>query len=324
MLLPAIETWKQWGAMFTSVPHWTPAVQEICRRTGISARHIEAGYPGTNAVFVLDQTYVVKIYAPFCHADFELERALYPIVSEHTRIPSPRLLAQGVLVDAIRWPYIVMDYKPGQPIREVRPRLGADDLLDLASTLGAMVRQLHQIPLRRLARVRHARDEWAVWRQLRMKRCIDELRREDGLPAQLLDEIDAFLRSQTWEQDARMVLVNGDLTEDHILMEKHAGRWRISGLLDFADALIAPREYEWIALWFGALESHAGELQAFMRGYDPNLSLDDAFFHRALAFTFLHQFGAGIIATTLERLGRPRVRSLPELSEILWGFSASW
>jgi hypothetical protein len=138
------------------------------------------------------------------------------------------------------------------------------------------------------------------------------------------------------------------LTEDHILLEQDHGRWRISGLIDFGDALIAPREYEWIALWFGALECHADEFMAFMRGYKPPASVeppipvglpipaeppapagstdpattgtvfDKPFFNTTLAFTFLHEFSAGIIDVTLKRLGYPPVRSLRELQRVLW------
>ena len=86
MLLPDIKTWQEWGGMFTDVAQWRAAVDEICRREQIRYRQIMAGYPGTNAVFVLDRSYVVKIYAPFCHEDFDLERTLYPILSGQANI----------------------------------------------------------------------------------------------------------------------------------------------------------------------------------------------------------------------------------------------
>ena len=70
MLLPAIHTWAEWASLFTNVPRWTPVVHAIGRQAAIPIERIEAGFPGTNAVFVLDRTYVLKIYAPFCRRDF--------------------------------------------------------------------------------------------------------------------------------------------------------------------------------------------------------------------------------------------------------------
>ncbi len=304
--------------MFTDVVQWTPAVREISRREGIVVAHIEAGYPGTNAVFVLDRRWVVKIYAPFCHADFELERTLYPLLSAATRIPSPRLLAEGVLDDALRWPYIVMDFKPGQPIREVRAQIPTPNRIEIATTLGAMTGELHAIPLARVAEVQNLRGDWPNWRQQRWVACLAELEAQAGLPTPVLDEIAAFLAANTGDESAPSLLVNGDLTEDHVLLDERDGWWYISGLLDFADALVAPRAYEWIALWFGALDRQPDELAAFMSSYDPAIALDDDFFQEALLFTFLHQFGAGMVASTLEKWGHSPPESLAELQRILW------
>lgn len=318
MLLPVIETWKQWGAMFTDVAQWTPTVREVCRREGIGFEHIEAGYPGTNAVFVLDGRWVVKIYAPFCHADFELERMLYPLLSETTHIPSPRLLAEGVLEDALHWPYIVMDFKPGQSIREVRTQISTPNRIEIAMALGAMTYELHGIPLIRVAQMPNLRSDWPAFHRQRLTGCLAELKTRVGLPAPILDEIAAFLTANVNGESAPLMLINGDLTEDHILLEEKDGWWRVSGLLDFADALIAPRAYEWIALWFGALDRQFDEFAAFMRSYNPAILLDGAFFQEALLFTFLHQFGAGIVADVLKKWRNSPPESLAELQRVLW------
>jgi hypothetical protein len=55
-----------------------------------------------------------------------------------------------------------------------------------------------------------------------------------------------------------------------------------------------------------------------MTAYDPHLKLDDAFFTRAMAFTFLHEFGPDILALTLKAMGQPQIESLQELQALLW------
>ncbi|MBN1580505.1 MAG: aminoglycoside phosphotransferase family protein [Anaerolineae bacterium] len=318
MLLPAIQTLQEWGAMFTDVAQWTAAVDEICRRERIRYRQIEAGYPGSHAVFCLDRSYVVKIYAPFFPEDFDLERTLYPVVSRHTNIPSPRLVAQGILEDAIRWPYIVMDFKPGQPIREVRDRIAPDNLIEIAATLGDMIRKIHDIPLTQLDGLGDLIEDWETFARDRKARCVEDLCANNLLPPSVIDAIPAFLAAHAETTSQPLRLVNGDLTEDHILLEQRHGSWCISGLIDFGDAMIAPREYEWIALWFSALDCQGDEFRACMQSYGTDIALDGPFFDAAMAFTLLHEFAAGIIDWTLKRWEYPPVQSFRALQDLLW------
>jgi len=321
MLLPEIQTWAEWGRMFTDVAQWTPAVGEICRRESISYRCIQAGYPGTNAVFILDQAWVVKIYAPFCKEDFFRERELHPLLARNPQIPVPRLRAVGTLSDRIEWPYIIMNYLPGQPIREVRNHINRTNRLEIAATLGQIVRELHCTPLHEVKSLDTSRGHWRRFLDGRMAGCVEELRRDGILSAGVLDEIPAFLQSVvgTPRPQVPLVLVNGDLTEDHLLVRKEGERWLISGVIDLADSLIGEREYEWVALWLSALDRDAECMRAFMDTYDSGKSLDDAFLDRALAFTFVHEFGASCIKAVLQGMGYPDLGSVRQLRHLLWG-----
>ncbi len=318
-LLPVITTWAEWGRMFTNTAQWTAAVREICHRHGLPVQRVEAGYPGTNAVFVVDDTYVVKVYAPFCPEDFDLERELYALLGLNPHLPVPQLIAQGVLEDQTRWPYIIIDFKPGVPIREVRAFIPRRNLERIAADLGEMVRELHRVPVASLTSLPHSRASWEAFVQRRQIEVADPARWAGILPAPVVAEIPEFLASVlTEDEETPLALLNGDLTEDHILLEHHDGKWRISALIDFGDALVGVRDYEWVALWFSGLERDYDGLTTFMAAYDPLLKLDDTFYRRAMAFTFLHEFGVDILAFTLKALGQPQVTAIQELQALLW------
>jgi hygromycin-B 7''-O-kinase len=326
MLLPAIRTWAEWGQIFTDLKQWEAAVRAICHRENIPCRDIEAGYPGTNAVYIIDRTYVVKIYAPFCHRDYDLECTLYPLLARDPQIPAPRLLTHGTWQDRIDWPYIVMNYVPGQPIREVRKEIPPSNRADLAAHLGHILQRLHLISLDTIRAAEslgafHASERaWRRFVRSRRLQFAQQFRQETALPPQVIDQCAAWLEC-VWDdvQTDRLVLLNGDVTEDHVLVQRQEGLWRISGLIDFADTLIGQVDYEWIALWFGALDREVDAMRACMRAYHSGMQLDRDFVTRALVFTLLHQFGAGIVRSTLERMGKPPVRSLGELYDLLWG-----
>lgn len=305
--------------MFTNTAQWVAAVREICHRHNLPVQHVEAGYPGTNAVFVVDDAYVVKIYAPFCPEDFDLERELYALLGANPRLPVPELLAEGILEDQIDWPYIVIDFKSGMPIREARTLIPHRNLLRIAAELGEIVRELHRVPVASLTSLAHTQASWQRFMRQRQIEVADAALWNGILPESVVAEIPEFLASALdGAEETPLALLNGDLTEDHILLKQRSGKWRISGLIDFGDALVGSRDYEWIALWFSALDRDYEELTAFMAAYDPRLKLDDAFFTRAMAFTFLHEFGADILALTLKAMGQPQIESLQELQALLW------
>jgi len=318
-LLPVVTTWAEWGRMFTNTAQWTAVVREICHRHDLPVQHVEAGYPGTNAVFVVDDTYVVKIYAPFCPEDFDLERELYALLGPNPRLPVPQLIAQGILEDRIRWPYIIIDFKPGAPIREVRDRIPHRNLLRVAAELGEMVRELHRVPVASLTSLPHTQASWQQFVRQRQAEVAETALWAGILPEPVVAGIPEFLAFTLADSlEVPLALLNGDLTEDHILLEQRNGRWRISALIDFGDALVGARDYEWIALWFSAMDRDYDELAAFMAAYNPHLRLDDTFFTRAMAFTFLHEFGPDILAFTLRALGKPQIESIQELQALLW------
>lgn len=346
--LPRIETWHDWGEIFLDVPTWAPLVREICRRADLPCHTIVAGYPGSNAVFIVNRSdpahrVVVKIYAPLCPEDYEFERELHPLLAQIPELGAPMLLDHGVLVSETRWPYVVLSFVPGEPIREVREAISDKNLMCIAADLGRRVRALHALPLDVVISLDVTAASWQRYVRDQIPRTIKALNRESLLPQRLLGQIPAYVAdvldvapcdraapsvraladsaSLAGECDPGcdgLVLVSGDITEDHILLREVAGAWRISGLIDFADARVAPRDYEWVALWFGALDRDAGALSAFLRAYDPKTKLDAAFYRRALAFTLLHEFGALIIVETLPRRLQAKITEMDELLEALW------
>lgn len=308
--------------MFTKVVLWKPAVQEICFRASIPLESIATAYPGTNAVFIVNQRFVVKIYAPFCHDDYHLERELLSKLGDKTLIPAPLIHAMGILEDRISWPYIIMEYLPGQPIREVRDKITHNNLMEITARMGTIVRTLHKIPISSLNNLDRSQNGWRRYSQQQIKTVVKKLQRNRILPDSVIQAIPAFIAAEIAKHreghNERLSLVHGDLTADHWLLNNHQGQWSLSALLDFADAKISPLAYEWVALWFGALDRNHESLLSFMHSYDPNITIDDDFYGRAMAYTFLHEFGAEIIETVLPEHIRDSITSNEHLIQVLW------
>jgi len=317
-LLPPVETWDDWSAIFNDAAVWKPVVDAICARERITYRRIEPGYPGTHAVFILDRKRVVKVFSPLWPDDkreVEVVRELGP----NEAIPTPHVEAIGTVHDRIEWPYLVMEYLPGQPLRKVRDSIPRQNLLNIATGVGRIVKALHSVdttalqasrPVERFVRLVERKRSEAPG-QLEEKGIVTE--RCSGEIRELLDATASDLDTEAF------VLVNGDVHEDHILLIERDQGWVITGLIDFGDAHVGVRDYEWMPLWLGLFDRDAGPWRAFIEAYDPVLLTEKEFPRRALAWTLLHDFGTDSIVELIEAIGgAPKIDSLNELQEFLW------
>ena len=65
--LPSIQVdgWDEWTRVYNDPSVWRPLIDAICAREGIGYRQLRAASANTNAVFLLDRAYALKIYSPF-------------------------------------------------------------------------------------------------------------------------------------------------------------------------------------------------------------------------------------------------------------------
>ncbi len=314
--LPPVETWKDWSAIFSDTALWRPVVAEICSREGIACSNIEAGYPGTNAVYVIDRTYVVKVYNPVWE-DFGVERDLHTILGRGNKVPIPSLVSSGQFVDRIEWDYLITEFAEGTPIRELRDCISQYDLIEIARHLGEIVRALHETDVSRLENLKQHETGLQLAHR-RKSEIVKEMRDKKLLADNVVDEMESFVEASVGLGRDPFVLVHGDLTEDHLLLKRQAGKWAITALLDFGDARLCPREYDWPALWLDLLRRNTSTLRAFFEAYDRAVLEDEDFIRRAFVWTLFHDFGTGIVEDQLKRHDAEQVRSVDDLRELMW------
>ena len=319
--LPAPDNWGQWAPMLKDVALWRPVIQCICQENELGpVEEIEGGYAGTCAVFIVDRQTVIKIFPPFLPDDFLREVEAYELVGARLDPYMPELLAYGSYPDQIDWHYLAITYLPGEPIREVRSLMTPEDKLAAARELGWTIRRLHQTPLEKAEVLVPKSEEWLAFLGRRRKECLLELKDNTNLPLEVLREVARFLTPGQLvpSRDFQLKLLNGDFTEDHLLLVYRLGEWRMSGLIDWADALVGVSEYEWVALWFGLCSQEVEMFREVLATYDPEIRLDNPFRRRMMAYTFIHRFGPTIIGDMLRKPGAPAVRSLVDLQTWLW------
>lgn len=288
-IFPKAIGWDNWGGLMCDVELFSPLVREACAAFGYAPRSISAGFPGTHAVFLVDDVYVVKLYAPLGIPDEAAERACYRAIDAF-RVPlTPKLYAEGVLrAGGYEWPYIVIEYMPGRAVRDIWPELSAERRTKIGAELGRWAVGYHALknPFDKNLSV----ASWDAEKQLdkSMKTLIVDQRMDRSL----IDELRAFALSRIAEKERPVMLLHCDLTEDHLLIEGDEMR-----VIDFADSRMAWECLEWVTLWFGLLARDDRAFFAFLEACGRRWS--EAVREELLLGALLHSFGAQILLGTL-------------------------
>jgi hygromycin-B 7''-O-kinase len=231
----------------------------------------------------------------------DAELAMHELLADHAEIPVPSLLAAGELfpdAEEWSWPYLVTRRLSGEPVRVLdRSR---SDLTALATRLGGVAANLHRlVPPAPIA----SRDTIGV-----LRRSASERLERLGLPRHLLEQVPEYLA----DAPAPSVLVHADITADHVFLEEG----RLEGIIDWGDAMVADRHYEFVAVYLDALAGSRELFRAFLDGY--GLSPDEQFATRSLQGVLEFQFDAVKRVNKLANL--ESVASLDHLAERLFAF----
>ena len=317
-LLPPIDTWAQWSATFDDVRIWKPLVDAICEREGIGYDRIEAPASNTNAVFILDRRVAIKIFSPFW-AEFAFERTLLELLGRGAAVPVPAVRAAGLFHDRRDWSYLAMEFCTGRPLDQLQPELARAALLEVAAQAGRMVGRLHAIDPRPLAAIDKG-ESWDALIQRRRREVLPALVDRRLIAPRVARELEAVLdEALAAARSVPRVVVHGDLNAEHLLLEEREGRWIVSALIDFGDARIGVRDYEWMPLWLGLCNRDSAVLRAFLQAYDPTLLADDRLGRRIAAWTLLHDYGTDALAELFENTGTARpAPSLETLQALVW------
>lgn len=319
MKRPLFSTAREYAERFTDPTYWRPYVEEVCARHALPCSVIRAGLPGSNAVFLVDQRYAVKLYPDLFGGarSYPIERACYGLVAGAQGIPAPGLVAAGELFDrdGWPWPYIVTTVIPGLSLGESRADYGDRELL--AAWLGPTLRRIHALPI---AAAPALPLGWAAYRDflIYLRAGVAARHAEWGaLPAHLQAQLDDYMPAVDALYDAGMppCLVHGDLNRDHVLGEEREERWEPTGLIDFGDARVGDPAYDLVALHLGLFDTDKHLLRIFLDAYgDPRMA--SALPRRAMALTLLFEFNV------LEGLPLDQVATLDELATRLWDLDA--
>ncbi len=317
-LLPPIESWADWSASFNDALLWKPVIDAICDSEGVAYGVVEIPKSNTNAVFILDRRFVVKIYSPFW-SEFDIEPPLLQALRRGGDVPVPDVVAAGRFQDRAAWDYLVIEYCEGQTLDAIRTDISREDVLSIAAQLGRIVSSLHETDLSLVGDI-GAGESWEDLVERRRRDALAELVARGMIAPGVADSLAPILDAGvSGAKRMPRVAVHGDLESDHVLINNIGGEWKITRIIDFGDAKIGVGDYEWMPLWLGMFDRDIEAMRAFLGSYEPSLLTDEEWPGRVMAWTLLHDFGTDGVSEALGRSGaRTPIETLDELESVVW------
>ena len=219
-----------WDKMLGSISVFTPLVEHIMNKTNLPLAKIEKALHGTNAVFKTGN-YIVKIYAPNLSGidDFtEFNNELFGTNrANKLGVPAPKVIADGFIDDKYCFAYMVTEYINGIGLDEVFKMASDCEKVAIARKLRTITDKMN-IPCEPFNSINVFDDKgrYPCW---------------DKYPERFKMERLEYIKSCDYGKN---VFVHGDLGRDNILLTSQGELY----IIDFGDAVLAPKAYEHVLL----------------------------------------------------------------------------
>lgn len=272
LFIHKINDWTSWSNVFQSIEAFTALIRYIYEKENLPFEQLENLKPGTNAVFKVGNT-VCKVFAPKesgmdSQSDYDTE--MFGLIRANLLgISAPKLIASGNIHDRYDFLYFIMEYIDGKSLGDIEGGLTNLEKEEIGVKLRKITDKLNT-PCERFNKWDVVERELSNKRWHRLSNSFNEERR-------------AYLHKL---QIYKKVYIHGDLNPDNVLLDSNRNLF----IIDFADALLAPAEYELVALC-GLFDYSSVYMRGYFgKDYKPK-EISKKYFNGIL----MHDFGADII-----------------------------
>jgi aminoglycoside phosphotransferase (APT) family kinase protein len=140
---------------------------------------------------------------------------------------------------------------PGATAEDTWEHVPRAEQLAIARSLGTITAAIHRLPQQALAAVERrfgGRDEHIIAPE-RAKR-VAEIEATDRLSVRQRDDLLRFLHEEAREHlDGLQKVAHFDLAHNHIYLSRATRAWQVAGIIDWAEAVLGPPEWDVVYLW---------------------------------------------------------------------------
>lgn len=303
MKLPARIEARAFDALHDDPAAWRDIIVSLAREHGAAPADVTQAGDGTVLVALLGGDRVIKLFPPFLRDHFDFECAMLGLLHRRLSVPTPELLATG---NRDGWPYLVETQLHGEQLDRAWPRLAEAARLALLEQIGALIAEVHALPVATLLPLT---PRWPAFIGVQRERCHARQQRTD-LPAHLLAQLAAFVAGALPQGPA--VPLTGEYSPWNLFVRGA----RLAAMFDFGDGLVGPREYDLLGPLCFFAAGRPERVHALLAGYGAP-PLDAAARQAMLRLLLLHRYSNLKLQLALE--GWQQAPDFETLAEWLWG-----
>ena len=312
MKFPSITTIKEFEKHYQN-DVWFDSAKRICGYCAISFDTLKRAADSEHIVFLVDDSFVIKIFTPF-RRGYEREKAALEFACGKTSLKIPEIIATGKFEN---YAYIVTTQLAGELMtRELWLTLPEKEQIAVLTELAAGLKELHSHNAGSFGFDWHKfvahQAEIAVERQINAR-----------VNPEWIEKLPDFIETnlKLLPKDSPTVFLHGDVHFGNLRLRKSNGRWQISGLFDFADSLCGFHEFDFVAIGLLMIQEQAEIQREFFRAYGyKEDELDESLRKRLMLMTVLYE--CSDLRRYALRLKPEAVNfSLAELEKAIWSFA---
>lgn len=313
--LPRINTVTEYQQHFHDAV-WKKAAAAICTRHNLPSSNILRTSVGENIIFFIGESYILKIYKPFRDC-FARETAALEFMQAVPTVHSPEIVEIGELEG---WNYVVMTRLAGMSAKTIWSGLNAAERQHIATDLGQLLCSVHRNQTKHQLPATYT--DWERFVEHQVNTSIERQRANNANPEWILSLPSYVSERMELLNDLEPVkFLHGDLHLGNMLFQQENGRWRISGVFDFGDAICGPAEYDFVAPGVLMFQGNRDLQRAFLRAYGyADTELNNDLRAKLMLLTILYE--CSNLRKYAERLNADAVNlSLEELERAIWRFA---
>jgi hygromycin-B 7''-O-kinase len=309
--LPVAASEGAWRALLADDAALAAGVGAIAARHGLCGASVRRYDSGSLPVYALGEQHVLKLFPPHEAGHADVEARVLGFIAGRLPLATPTVIAADAQDG---WPYVLMTQLRGRRLVDLWASMTIDERDRLADELGAGLAALHALDLAGLAPIE---PRWDGFIAQQIGSAV-ERQRQRGLAPMWLEQIPAFLESWQPVGGAR-ALLHTEVMREHLMVERAASGWRLSGLFDFEPAMVGDPHYEFASVGLFVACGDARMLRRILRAYGhADAAIDGALACRFMAHALLHRYSN--LPWYLQRLPPQGETTLEHLAQRWWAW----
>ena len=219
---------------------WQDMVLNLCRGKGLPSGDFQPFLAGSNLIAAVGGSHVIKIFPQWLRHQWESDTLILRHLEGRLRVPTPRCLDAGDLDKD--WKYIVMDKLPGEMLEDYWPAMTKANKAGVMNAIGRLMAEVKELPVDGLEGLQ---PEWSGFIKAQLEH-YQMRHQKHGMPAWFMNQVEDYVnhRLHLLPKSFRPILLTGEYTPFNLLAEQQDGEVRISGMIDFGDAMVGYADYD--------------------------------------------------------------------------------